>query len=343
VTGRVIDAATGLALSGAFVSAASNPNNPVSTDANGRFTLVGLTSGDDITVTRSSYAAVTQYNLRVVPADVVELPDIPMTLSGSAGTVYGVAVNALTDAVVAGATVKLFANIEPRSSDPANGVTSPAPVATTVTDATGSFAFASVPAGTYTIAVGAAGYALARVTTASVANASMVSRIALSPSFAGAGLRAVLTWGDCQASPAVPCDLDAHLTGPAVAPDTGRFHVAFFQRSYTAAGVPVAKLDNDAQTGVGPETVTLKATVTGAYKFYVHDATTGYDSTSTRLSASPRARVDVYSGTTLVATFFPPSGGAGTVWAVFEFDGTSLIPIGQMIRVQDFTKVGADF
>jgi uncharacterized protein YjdB len=343
VTGRVVDAATGAPVVGASVSAASNPNAPVRTGADGRFTLAGLPAGDDIAITASSYSPATQYNLRIVPAKIVELGEIPLALSGSSGTLQGSVVNSLNDAPVAGATVKLFANIEPRSSDPSSGVSTPAAVATTVTDGAGTFAFVDVPSGTYTIAVGASGFALARVITASFANGARVSRVVLSPTFGGAGLRAVLTWGDCQANPSVPCDLDAHLSGPVVSGDGGRFHVAFFQRAYSAAGVTVAKLDNDAQSGIGPETVTLTPSAAGVYKFYVHDATTGYDSTSTRLTSQSHARVDVYSGTTLVATFYPPRGGLGTVWQVFEFDGTNLIGVNQMIRVQDFTKVGADF
>jgi hypothetical protein len=342
VTGRVVDAATGTPLAGASVASASNPNFPVTTDAEGRFTLVGLAPGQDLTITRSSYAAVTQYSLRIVPADVVELPDIPMAVSGGAGTVEGTVINAVNDAAVAGATVKLFANIEPPSSDANSGLTTPLPVATTITDAAGAFAFAAIASGTYTIAVGGAGFAATRVVTAAVANASRISRVALSPMFTTAGLRAVVTWGDCQTTANVSCDLDAHLSGPSVAPDTGRFHVAFFQRTYTPAGVGVAKLDNDAQSGPGPETITFRAASPGVYRFYVHDASSGYDSTSTRMATS-RVRVDVYSGTALVATFYPPRGGLGTVWEVFEYDGTSIIPVGQMVRVQDFTRVGADF
>ena len=62
-----------------------------------------------------------------------------------------------------------------------------------------------------------------------------------------------------------------------------------------------------------------------------------------RLADSARAKVDVYQGANLIATFFPPRGQRGTVWAVFQLEGSTLTPIQQFIRLQDFSDVPADF
>ena len=342
VSARVLDAATGAPLSGVFVSSASNPNNTVSTGADGRFTLYSLTPDEDITFVKDTYAAATQYNVAVRLGEVVALADVPLAIAGGTGTVNGHVVNVLDDSPLPGATVKLFPGIDPRSADPGSGVTAPGSMAETTTDANGAFSFPNVPSGTYTVAAGASGYFAGHSTVASVGGAAMDAGIFLSPSFSGSGLRVVLTWGDCNADANVPCDLDSHLTGPASAPDTGRFHIAYYARHYVVNGDTVALLDNDATGGIGPETVTLRGVRSGTYKYYVHDYTDGFDTTSTRLSALSHARVQVYSGAALVATFYPPSNGAGTLWAVFEYDGSVLTPVNQMVRV-DVTNAPADF
>jgi hypothetical protein len=277
----------------------------------------------------------------------VDLRDIPLSPLGAAGagTVAGSVVNALDDTPVAGATVRIFPGINAPSADPRTGESAPAMVAETVTDGQGNFVLDSVPAGTYTYAVGTTGFSLTRGVVVSVGGVTGSLRVALPPAVAmGAGdLRVVLSWGDCAGgtSNTVPCDLDAHVTGPASAPDDGRFHVAYFNEAYLSGLDTIATLDNDATGGLGPETVTLRPRSAGAFKFYVHNYSDGADTGSARLSTA-QARVEVYRGAHLVAAFRAPPE-PGVLWAVFQYDGTRITPVNDMVKIADFPVVPGDF
>jgi len=340
VAGRVIEAAGGGVLAGAGIASSGAPTT---TDANGRFTSPELApSGSSITVSQTGYASFTYFNLPILLGQTVELGDLPMAPSGGFGTLTGTVVNALNDAPVPNATVHLYAGINPSGSDPNSGV-SETPAATATTAANGTFSMASVPAGTYTYRVTATNFSFTRTVVVSVGSTTRDTRITLSPTVTGNGLRIVLSWGNCT-DPNVPCDLDSHLTGPTSPPDAaGRFHVAYFQEFYFNSPDTVAVLDNDAVSGLGPETITLRQKAAGIYKYYVHNYSDGADTASTRLSTTAQAKVNVYQGTNLIATFLPPSGQQGTVWAVFQVEGTTITPMNQMLKVQDFSEVPADF
>ena len=344
VTGFVVDPATGAAIAGATVSRAGGPS--ATTDSSGAFTLAGLVPGDDLDFSASSHVAVVFHDVPVRLGQTLYLGEIPMApSSGSSGTISASIVNALDDSPVAGATVSVFADINAPSTNPSSGVTTPLPVAQATTDATGIATFAGIPPGTYTYLVTAPDFSFTRKVVVSIDGLSLSTRIALAPVIAGdvAGLRVVLTWGDCQggASNLVPCDLDSHMTGPAASADD-RFHVAYFNGVHLSGEDTIAVLDNDATDGLGPETVTLRPRTSGVYKYYVHDYSDAADSLSTRLSTA-RARVDVYNGTDLIATFFPPANRQGVLWAVFQVEGSTITPVNEMIRIQDFPVVPGTF
>jgi hypothetical protein len=338
VAGRIVDGGTGAALSTATITNTTNP-----TGADGRFTTnqMNPSPAPSIQITRTGYVTFQYFNLPFQVGTTSELGDLPMAPAGGTGTLTGTVVNAVTDGAVAGATVRLFNDITPNASLP-NCTTGCTPLMQTTTTAGGGFTFASVPAGTYTYTVTASGFSFTRRVTVALSAQTRDTRIVLSPAPTGAALRIVLSWGDC-ANPSVPCDLDSHMTGPASAPDTGRFHVAFYQRSYFSSPDSVAVLDNDAVNGLGPETVTLRQKAAGVYKYYVHNFTDRLDTASTRLSTTAQARVEVYQGTNLLGTFLPPSGQQGTIWAVFQIEGSTIIPVNQMLKIQDFTQVPGDF
>ncbi|MGH7638543.1 MAG: carboxypeptidase regulatory-like domain-containing protein [Gemmatimonadaceae bacterium] len=345
VTGVIVDAATGAPIPGASIGRSGG--STVVADQNGAFMVAALTPGVDLIMTASGFVPVTFYAVPVRLGETLYLGELPMvSSSGSSGTISALVVNALDDSPVAGATVSVFQDINAPSTNPNSGVTTPAAIAQRTTDALGNATFAGVPPGTYTYVVTATGFSFTRKVVVSIDGASLSTRIALAPVLGTTlGLRVVLSWGDCQggASNLVPCDLDVHMTGPASAPDEGRFHVAYFNEFYLSGEDTVAVLDNDATTGLGPETVTLRPKSSGVYKFYVHNYTDVADSMSTRLSASARARVDVYKGTSLIATFYPPPATPGVLWAVFQIDGSSITPVNEMIRIQDFPVVPGTF
>ena len=144
--------------------------------------------------------------------------------------------------------------------------------------------------------------------------------------------RIVLTWGE------TPWDLDSHLSGPRNE-DGDRFHVYFSNRSATAStedgNVTVAKLDHDDTSSYGPETITLiKLSNDGVYHYAVHDYSNKYSSESKALSMSG-AKIVVYHGNSVIATFNVPINKVGTVWNVFDIQGNQLIPVNTMENISN--------
>lgn len=329
VSGRVMNAASGGPVTSASITGG------VVTDAAGRFTSGQLTPPASITVSATGLASFTYFNVPVQLGQVVELGDLPMAPSGGTGALTGTVVNALNDAPVAGAAVQLYDGLNAPEANPL--------IASGTTSANGTFSLSGVASGTYTLVVGGTGFSKSRTSAVVVGAQTRDNRIPLAPTLTGTGLRIVLSWGDCVADVTVPCDLDSHLTGPASPPDTGRFHVAYWNEAYVNGTDSVGVLDNDATAGLGPETITLRQKAAGAYKYYVHNYSAGTDTASTQLSNTAQARVQVYQGSTLVAAFVPPTGQQGTLWAVFQVEGTSLLPVNRILKLQDFSEIPADF
>ncbi|MEX2153195.1 MAG: Ig-like domain-containing protein [Gemmatimonadaceae bacterium] len=330
-TGKMVQADGTTPIAGVSVTSQGTTSTSVT---DGTFTTPQLTPPVTLDFSMTGYVSFSYFNAPFLLGQTVDLGRIPMAPVGGAGTISGIVVNALDDAAVSGADVKVFAGINAPDANPI--------VASGVTDANGNFTLPSVPAGTYTVFVGKSDFSRNQKSTVVVNAATSNVRVPLSPVLTGTNLRIVLSWGDC-ANVNVPCDLDSHLTGPASAPDTGRFHVAFFNDVYFSSPDTVAVLDNDAVDGLGPETITLRQKASGVYKYYVHNFSDGADGTSTRLSSSAQARVDVYQGANLVAVFFPPSGQPGTLWAVFQVEGTTITPVNQILDDQVFNDPPSDF
>lgn len=131
----------------------------------------------------------------------------------------------------------------------------------------------------------------------------------------------VLTWS------ANPSDLDSHLTGPT--PDGARFHVCYYDQVYSSSGVKYVDLDIDDTSSYGPETTTIYQQIPGVYRFSVHDYTNRSSTSSTALGNSG-ARVQLYRGSSLIATYDVPANQPGTTWTVFELNGNTITPINQM-------------
>ena len=212
-----------------------------------------------------------------------------------------------------------------------------AAVDSTTTDANGTFTFGNRPVGVYTLLFSATGYSDAIAGANSVSGVvKAVSDVLLPPAAVGGGLYILVTWGSCGATN-VPCDLDAHLTGPTVAPDTipPRFQVFQGSQRYIVGSDTIAALDLADNNGTGPEIISIRpAAPVGLYRFYAHNATAG-TSPNMALADSSGARVDVYQDNHLIGTFFPPGGVSGTVWNVFDYDGARLIPVGTITTPAD--------
>lgn len=309
-------------------------NNQVVSAGDGSFTLSGLQRGDDIKVEASGFVTVILYNAPVFSGQTLKVPDLPLSPENSIrGTMVGKVVNALTGATVSGATVKVYAGLNAGPS-PKRPDVQPDFVVTSISD--GTFTVSNAPAGAYTFIASQSGYSnMIGVGTALGGTTKTNSPILLPPLTPPGALFAVLTWGDCAATN-VPCDLDAHLTGPKSDTDPTRFQVFSGSKSYVLDGDTIAKLDVDDSNGRGPEVIGLRPSAApGVYRFYVHNASNAGVATSRALSDSASARVDVFQDGHLIGSFFPPAGQQGTLWEVFKYDGARIFPVGTIVHPSD--------
>ncbi|MFA7402370.1 MAG: carboxypeptidase regulatory-like domain-containing protein [Pelobacteraceae bacterium] len=360
VNGVVTNPVSGAPLGGATVSAfvqlsslvaktVAAPVVTVITNADGTYTVTGLTAGVTyyFEITATGFATFTYYNINPDATNNLTLATarvIPSTMAGQTTTASGKVKNASTNVGLPNMTVKIRSGVGSQTDQ-----TGPV-LATATTDSTGAYSFAALAAGTYTAEVtgniGTTPIITSYFTLVSfpgtTLNTNQDFSVTVPLSSAGPGqYRIVLSWGDN------PSDLDSHLTGPATATGanatTGtRFHTAYYEHDYpsgsatsstitignnsfsyyTAGALTEAVLDVDNTihgSDNGPETTTIVVPKTGTYRFYVHH----FYGTST-ISASG-AQVVVYKGNAQLAAFNPPASalGDGAVWSVFTMDVTA--------------------
>src|SRR5437762_5436095 len=313
VTGSVIDGSTGSGIQGAVAHfLRSGVQVAQVTAGTGGLYHTTLTPGTyDVSAEATGYVGVTLYNTVVSGTTTVIEPLTLVPTSPFPGGISGSIVDARTGVGISGATVELRLGMNAVSG---------APLATTSSDALGQYQFSSLSANTYTVLVNATGYTTA-VRTGIDGGGTAVSgqNVALSSVGSSTEVRIVLTWGIS------PSDLDSHLTGPTA--DASRFHVYYPARG-SLSGPPWAALDIDDVTSYGPETITIVQQLFGVYRYSFHDYT-DLASTSSVALANSGARVDVYRGSTLISSFFPPPQD-GTLWTVFELQGEQLTAVNTM-------------
>ena len=137
------------------------------------------------------------------------------------------------------------------------------------------------------------------------------NRFSVSPEVPLKKLRIVLDWGDA------PRDLDAHLI------HEGKYHISYRKKKSI---IDEANLDRDDRDGEGPETITLhNISLTGTYRYVVHDYSNKDETTSKALSNNG-ARVHVYSSNGREQTFYVPKDRAGNTWSVFRIENGAIVP-----------------
>lgn len=233
--------------------------------------------------------------------------------------IHGTVRNALTGSSIEGVTVRLRPGWDNKNGTLAT-VIETGTNAVTVTDSNGQYSF-EVLEGCYTAEFIKEGYitGYANVICTNMNDADQDA--VLTPVLSDDEYRVVLTWSS------TPRDLDSHISGPLSTGD--RFHVYYRNMSASDNGEIVAKLDLDDRSSYGPETITLKKTQAGVYKYAVHDYTNSSSTSSTALSMSG-AKVELYRGNTLIATYNVPINTTGTVWNVFEIEGDTIRTINTM-------------
>jgi hypothetical protein len=364
VQGTATDPTTGTPLTGATVSAfvqsagsvpkrvAAAAFRTTTTDANGNFFFTDLAAGTTyyLEISKPGYANYLYYDVIPDANSNLTLESsrvIPSTVASQTATVSGRVKNASTNAALPNMTVRIRTGVNNKTGTL---------VATQTTDSLGVYAFTNLAAGSYTAEVtgtiGTTPIVTSYFTLISVPGNTALNTNQDFPVTAGTTgsgqYRIVLNWGNN------PSDLDSHLTGPTAT--ATRFHTAFYADDYPSGSTTTQTIgsqeyrvagpnteafldvDNTSHgTDNGPETTTIVVPRTGAYKFYVH-----HWSGSSTISTSG-AQVKVYQGTTLLATYNPPSGAVGSndVWAVFSMDvtatGQTITPVNRI-----FVNVGTD-
>lgn len=183
---------------------------------------------------------------------------------------------------------------------------------TVTTDDYGAY-LVTLPIGNYTLCASKEGFAPTMVNIIVQKTNSDNQDGTMSPIMSGDDYRIVLTWGEN------PRDLDSHVVGTLT--NGGSFHVYYNHKSQYDGDVEVCNLDLDDVDGEGPETITLHATTSNPYYYYINR----YAGSGT--VASSGAQIKVYQGEREIATFNVPTNlGDGDYWNVFAIvDGEFVI------------------
>jgi hypothetical protein len=315
ISGTVVNGQNGAGLQGVSVKVVATNGDTVAsvvTGADGSYTTPPVAAGSyTLVASLNGYVSAVAFNTDAT-GGAATAPTIPLVPDfGTTGNITGGVSDATTGSLISNPTLEIRAGVN---------ATTGTPLATTTGDVESVYFFNNLPHGTYTITAIAPGYVTGSVTTVALADLTTdAPGIILSP--VGAGIaRVVLTWG------AAPSDLDAHLTGPDST--TGnRFHV-FFGDQGRSDSLPHAALDIDNTDGFGPETITITKQFSGVYRFSVHDYTNSDLNPSSALAGSG-ARVQLFLNGALSKEFFVPNQ-PGTLWTVFELNGSTVTSINQM-------------
>ena len=246
------------------------------------------------------------------------------------GTIGGKITNVVTGMPVAGVTLTIRKGWNQTTGEI---------VAVVMSNQDGNYKL-NLPLGNYTILMEKADYVTDHFNVAVAKTENLSWHGTLNPNGESAiptgDMRIVLTWG------LNPRDLDSHLCGPR-SDWNGRFHVYFSAMKYASEGTVHAFLDLDDTNSYGPETTTIYSmNQQGTYSFYVHDYTNAGKRENTQL-ANSGAKVTVYVGDDIVATYHVPVDGVGDLWHVFDFDADSrlLTPVNQFTTVGYASAVGS--
>jgi hypothetical protein len=316
ISGSVVEDVDGTAVAGATVTVGSAT---ATTAADGTFSIPGVAGGTySVMATAATFVAATREGIVIAAGANTALEAIRLVLQ--TGSIAGTVVNAFDHSPIAGATVSTGSSSATTSGD-------------------GSFQIGGVVPGTYDVTATATNYVSATTTGVVVTggNATSAGALNLAPVATGSDIRVVLDWDGCSSSspPGTgPCDLDSHLTGP----DTSgtRFHVFFGDPTFSDAA-SAATLDIDQTNGRGPETITLSRQLAGGvYHYYVHNYSVFSNYNDPVPFPQSGARVRVFSGATLLATYDVPTTESGEVWDVFSLNGTTITPINHLANFDPF-------
>lgn len=302
----------------------------VKTDSDGNYELILESGCYYLNIYKEGYLPFAILNV-VVDNDETTFLDNVILIKDSGAEVSnimnGYIRNALTGEAISDVKIQLRLGWNNQTGDLATRVNSDE-YATTTTDEEGYYTL-EVLEGCYTAELKKDGYITSFVNVI-CSNTNAEQNGVMTPVLSDDEYRIVLTWSD------TPRDLDSHISGPLL--NGERFHVYYKNMGAIDDSNIVAILDLDDTTSYGPETITLKKTLNGVYRYSVHDYTNAGSSNSTALSMSG-AKVVLYRGNALIATYNVPINVGGTVWNVFEIDGDVINTLNTMEYISDEDEV----
>jgi len=312
------------ALSGVSVIYAKSGtiSSTVTTVDNGTYSKSTLSSGTyTLTYTKNDYIATSLSATLTADNETLDVGTVQLLADtcASTGTISGTIKDAVSDSGVTDVSLSVRSGL---NTD--NGTI----VETAISDnSSGNYSLSNMSAGWYTIQTSKSGYTATTFNVFACGDQSEQNGI-ISTTLSSGSLRIVLSWKS-------NVDLDAHLTGPDNA--SGKFHVYYSKpifyyakNDYSCSGCSVSQKsdnvtqDSDSLYGSdGPETITVSAVRSGAYRYYVHNSDNAGRPNSMRLYKS-KASVKVYHSSLSggVKKFKAPNM-AGDLWTVFDFDNSS--------------------
>jgi len=324
VSGRIIDAVTSEPIADALVSI---DGQSVSTDYEGFFAAQTSAGEHFYTISKNGYitaeARIISNSQYDVSAGTIFI--VPNSYVGN-GSVCGTVVNAVDNSEMPDVNVSFISGH--------NYVTGSS-VSSTVTDEYGAYCVEDVPAGNYTAVFGGEGIITSRIGVAVVGGETLSDfNQSVTPMFSGEGdYRFVLTWGS------YPSDLDSHMHIPLNGGES-YYHV-YHGDEGSGEYEPMTILDRDDTDSYGPETITIVQQYTeGTYVYYINNYSDSGDYSTSLLASG--ARVDVYSGDSLLTSFNVPASGVGPIWMVCTLDGDILTPINQIGTYNNFANMIPD-
>lgn len=292
----------------------------VSADESGNYVLT-LPVGDyRIEISASGYINFTAY--ATVTENYNTYMETFLMVAGSEsenGTATGIINNALTGNGVEGVSLSIRNGWNNRDHGEI--------VSSTVTDSSGKYSV-TLPLGNYTMIAEKSGYVTGTANIVVQSGTTDSQNVTITPIISGDNFRIVLTWGKN------PRDLDSHVGG--TLSNGNAFHVYYGSKSQYDGEVEVCNLDVDDTTSYGPETVTLNATTSTPYYYYINR----YAGSGT--VATSEAKIKVYQGANLVATFnVPTDQGSGDYWNVFAIVNGELVIKNTITSTADISYANA--
>lgn len=314
VRGKVVDAATGMPISGVNVKLLSRgvEVDRVLTDQNGEYKFSEDTGIYILLFEKNNYINARYNNVENRLSQVDHMQTVKLVVQGTdKGMIEGRVVNAVTGEPIAGASVVVNKNINTPNHSTNWSL---------ITDRNGVYKFDG-NAGNYTVVASKNGYIQSHMPLTLVANTNdRLGDLAITPELNDNEMRIILKWGNTSK------DLDGHLI--VKNSDESSNHIYYNNKKYQDETTSIVLDVDDRSTG-GPETITIENPQLDMYEYYVYNYVS-YGSASLSGLPNSQAVVEVYMGNQLIQKFNVPAE-EGLYWKVFAFNGVSLKPLNVML------------